>query len=564
MPKPDVIVIGSGAGGGIAAKVLAENGKKVVLLEKGRNPFRGLDDPAGIHPSELSNDEVKDIRYFIAQDPFSEPRTFRTSASDGDRTFTGQVQALANAVGGGSVVYDSDSPRIDPGDFQLATILLAKEGLQLPMLEDWPITYNDLEPFYSEVERIIGVQGEAGADPFEGPRSSPYPMPPGYPKYSAILLENASRALGYHPFPTPQAINSIAYRGRPACTNCGFCSFGCPVHAKGSTAVTAVRDALLTGNLTLMPECFAFRLNTSPDGGSVRSVSFIDPRGNVQELEADAFVVACMPIETTRLLLLSANSQHPNGLGNSSDLLGRNLMFHIIVLAVGSFDPPTHTYRGRPITENFMDFVANPSFQYRGGIVELGASQYPISEALDYLSNGLTGSLHKTMMRQSLYRRRIATATMIGEDMPQLTNRVDLDPAVKDIYGYPVARVTYQNHPRDLAMADYFIPKLMEIVTAAGAQSTLAVNLSRESGGVPNTQHILGTARMGADPLQSVTDPLGKFHDLNNLYCADGSVFVTSTSVNPTLTLQALAYRMAANIISPGNPLSVLTKNTKR
>ncbi len=557
--RPDVVIIGAGAGGGIAAKVLAENGKKVVLLEKGRNPYRGLDDPSGIHPSDLSNDEVKDLRCFLAQDPVSDPRTFRTSVADGDRTFTGQVQALAHAVGGGSVVYDSDSPRVHPDDFSLASILGPISGADL---DDWPITYDELEPFYSEVEWIIGVQGEADANyrTFMGPRSRDYPMPPGYPKYSSELLSRSAQALGYHPFPTPQAINSVPYRGRPACTNCGFCAFGCPVHAKGSTAVTAIRDALLTGNCTLMPECFAYRLNPTPDGSSVRSVSFIDAAVARREIEADAFVVACMPIETTRLLLLSADAAHPAGLANSSGLLGRNLMFHIIVLGVGSFDPPTHTYRGRPIGVNFMDFIADPNF--RGGIVELGASQHPISEALAYLSNGLTGIVHKALMRTSDYRRKIATATMIGEDMPQSTNQVDLDPAVKDVYGCPVARITYSSHPRDLAMADYFLPKLVEIVQNAGAGISFGTSLSREAGGIPNTQHILGTARMGTNPAASVTDPYGRFHDLGNLYCADGSVFVTSTSVNPTLTIQALAYRMAANIVSPGNPQAVIPKRS--
>ena len=216
---PDVVIIGSGAGGGIAAKILAEEGLKVLLLEKGENHFVGLDLPGNNLRNRLGNDELKFVhRDFIDQDPRIEPRTYRSS--EGEEPFVGKVNSLATTVGGGTIHYDGNSPRIQQKDLRIKTLYGHLDELDGTSIEDWPISYQELEPYYDEVERIIGVQGEAGINPFEEPRSSPYPMPPGYPKYVSVLLSDAARSLGYHPSPTPMAINSVAYRGRPACSNC--------------------------------------------------------------------------------------------------------------------------------------------------------------------------------------------------------------------------------------------------------------------------------------------------------------------------------------------------------
>jgi len=420
-------------------------------------------------------------------------------------------------------------------------------------LEDWPLAYSDLEPFYDEVEKIIGVQGEAGSSPFEEPRSSPYPMPPGYPKYVSVLLSDAARSLGYHPSPTPMAINSMPYRGRPACSNCGFCGqHGCAINAKGSTAVTSIRDALLTGNCELRPECFVFGLRTNPAGTRVESVEYIGPDGAAVSQPGGIFLLGCNAIESARLCLLSASAAHPDGLGNRSGMVGRNLMFHLVYSVFGLFPQRTHIHRGHVGSHGMDDFNRapdpdDPDKIFGGGIVEFGAQLHPIDEA-KYLP--LVGESHKRWMRESLFRDHLGVVTLIGEDPPVPTNRVDLDPEVRDVYGFPVARITYQPPDTRTALEARYVPPMVRILREAGAFFTMAVPLSVESGGIPNSKHILGTLRMGTDPDRSVTDPHGRFHDLENLYGTDGGLFVTSTGYNPTLTQQALAARQAHGILS--------------
>lgn len=546
--NPDVVVIGSGAGGGVAAKVLAEGGLDVLLLEKGDNCFVDLDHPGEAPGNVFSNDELKFVhRDFIDQDPRIEPRTYRRT--EGEPVFVGKVNTLATTVGGGSNHYDGNSPRCQRKDFRVLSTYGPIAGADVV---DWPLSYDDLEPYYDEVERAIGVQGEAGANPFEERRSSPYPMPPGYPKYVSVLLARAARELGYHPYPTPMAVNSVAYRGRPACTNCGFCGgFGCAVNAKGSTAVTAIRDALLTGRCELRPNCFAYRLKTNPAGTRVESVELVGPDGAVVEQAGGAFVLAGNAIESARLCLLSASGTHPGGLGGSSGLVGRNLMFHSIYTTFGLFPERTHIHRGRVGSHGMDDFhrlpdPADPDLMLGGGTVEMGAQLHPIAEAKNFPA---WGDDHKKYMRESRFRDRLGVLTLIGEDLPLFENRVDLDPTVRDVYGLPVARITYHEHPNDLLVAERLGPKLEEILRLAGATFVATVSLTIQDGGVPNSKHILGTLRMGTDSGRSVTDPFGRFHDLDNLYCADGGVFPTSTGYNPTLTIQALAWRQARHIV---------------
>ncbi len=545
--NPDAVIIGSGAGGGIAAKVLAEAGLRVLLLEKGENHYVGLDRPDGILRNRFGNDELKfEHRSFIVQDPRIEPRTYRRS--EGEESWVGSVNALAATVGGGTIHYDGNSPRVQQKDLRLRTIYGEVEGADI---EDWPISYPDLEPFYDEVEAVIGVQGEAGSNPFEEPRS-PYPMPPGYPKYHSLLLADAARSLGYHPYPTPIAVNSVAYRGRPACSNCGFCGgHGCAINAKGSTAVTAVRDALLTGNCELRPDCFVFGLETSRAGDRVERVKYVGPSGEIVSQAGGVFILACNAIESARLCLLSACDAHPGGLGNRSGRVGRNLMFHTVWSVFGIFPQRLHIHRGRVGSHGMDDFNRppdpdEPDKLLGGGIVEFGAQLHPISEAKNL---PVIGEAHKRYMRASPLRDHLGVITLIGEDLPLSSNRVDLDPNVRDVYGFPVARITYKEHPNDQCAASHFLPRLEEILRTAGAMAAFSVLESMQTGGIPDTKHILGALRMGTDPDRSVVNPYGRFHDLDNLYCADGGVFVTSTGYNPTLTTQALAARQAAWIV---------------
>jgi len=543
----DVAIVGSGAGGGVAAAILASQGWKVALLEKGRNAYPTLSEPV-LRGSQFGNDEIRLRRFYGFHDPLIEPRVFRDGASAAPQVAA--LQGLGVCVGGGTVHYDADSPRIQQADLRLLTTFGAVDGADVV---DWPIAYSDLAPYYDFVEQLVGVQGQAGADPFAEPRGA-YPMPPGFEPKAAALLVQGAQQLGYHPHPMPMTVNSMFYRGRPACVNCGFCHYGCPVSAKGSTAVTAVRDALLSGNCTLLAECCVTGVDMEPSGEQASGVSYIDPKGVPQHLTARHVILAANAIETSRLLLASATAAHPDGLGNGSGLVGRYLMFHIVFNSIAMFKEEVRSYRGRVVTHAMADFtVSDGSPDYvRGGYVELGGQLQPVDEGVNY-----PRILHSTLMGDGGYRRRIAAVAMMGEDMPVGANRVELDPSVRDVYGRPVARVTYERHPHDQAVVDRYTPKLHAIGMAAGATSVTDIDMAKQFG-MPDTKHLMGTTRMGADAATSVTDPFCRLHEVQNVWVADGGVFPTSTAFNPTLTQQAIAARTAAYLANPSNPLSAL------
>ena len=547
----DVLIIGSGMSGGVAAGMLCQLGLKVLILEAGPNHFDGLDDPDPSKPvSRFSNDELKhEVRSFVAPDPLVEPRTFRNSAADGDRLLAGDVNGLPKTVGGGAVHADLKMPRFAPQDFQLGTLLGQVPGASFA---DWPVQYDALEPFYGYLEAALGVQGLDGADPHSGPRGNKYPMPPGTPMYAGLLVQAGAQQLGYSVFPYPAAVNSRPYGGRPACGDCGFCSgYGCPTNAKGSPAVTLLRQALLSGNCQLWPETRAVKLLSS--GSQITGVSALGFDGQPRVFWADRYLLAASPIEDARLLLLSGN------LGNSSGQVGRNLMFHLQTGVAGVFEQRLHMHRGRAVSHGSTDFRGVPGDPDRplGGMLEIGQPPLPIAEVTSiYLGAlGATGARLKALIRQSPFRDRTIGFTMQGEDAPQPTNLVDLDPAVRDLDGLPVARVTYQNHPFELYAREFYGPKLVALMGAAGAKYGYLEPPTQ----VPASRHIMGTLRFGTDPATSVCGPDGRFHDLGNLYCADGALFPTSSGYNPSLTIGALACRIAAGMVYADAPERALS-----
>jgi choline dehydrogenase-like flavoprotein len=564
----DAIIIGSGAGGSVAARTLAvAGGKNVLVIESGPNYFVGLDDPAPNMPVPLfSNDEVKlSTRELIDQDSFLEPRTFRATASD-NAVFDEDVNTLPRNVGGAAVHADMKYPRFNAVDFHLAAELQSK-GVTYPgtNFADWPVTYDELEPFYTEAERLTGVQGHAGTDPFASHRSGDYLMPPGLPMYVGQVLSDGARAQDppLNPFPYPTAVNSRPYGGRPPCIDCGFCSgYGCPNNSKSSPAVTTLRAALLSGNCQLRFNCHVTRL--LHDGGRhVTGVEYIDGNGHPQQARAGLFIVAASAIESARLCLLS--DLGGVGLGNSSGLVGRNLMFHLQTIATGIFKQRFHGERGRSVTHGIADFrgvvpggeAIDPDKKI-GGIVEFGTDSEAISAAKNNVTAlqfaGLTSAKVslKQLLVNSPFRTHNAAMTMQAEDAPQLTNQVDLDPRLRDVFGTPVPRITYSSSRFELDARLFYMPKLVDILRTAGAQFGFIDPQPSQS------RHIMGTLRMGNDPSSSVCDAFGKFHDIDNLYCMDGGVFVTSSGYNPTLTIITLALRAAGNVVFPGSPERVI------
>ena len=539
----DAIIVGSGPGGATVADVLTAAGWTVTIIEKGRNH---LLDPEDLNrPAfDYSNDEIKFLnRHFLGPDPLIEPRTFRTSQDDGDRLHVGEVNSVPTTVGGGGTHADGKVPRFRPDDFRVHSVFGPQPDAAVA---DWPLDYDELEPYYTEVERAIGVAGTEGANPFAAPRSGPFPMPSGAPMFGATRSAAAAEQLGYHPYPAPTAANSVPYGGRPACNNCGFCAyFGCPTHAKGDP-IAMLQHAMATGRSELLCETFVSRVRI--EGRRATGVDVIGPDGVTRSLSARHVVIAAGAIETPRLLLLS-DVDH--------DLVGRYLMTHFQTITAGSMPYRTYAERGRAVTHVHDDMIVGDDASraaaaeaglpwIRGGLVEHGGAGLPIMEA----KHLPWGEQHPGLMADSPIRAHLWAFIMQGEDLPYAGNRVDLDPTIRDVRGFPVARITYRPGRHELVASKHYGPRLVEILKEMGAGWT-AFTTSPGTGNaaspqaVPESRHNMGTVRMGTDPATSVVDPSGRLHQADNVVIADSSVFVTSAGYGPTLTLAALAARAA-------------------
>jgi choline dehydrogenase-like flavoprotein len=542
----DAIIVGSGPGGSTAADILTAAGWAVLILEKGRNHLIDLDDPSRLK-EDFSNDEIKFMcRWFLGPDPLIEPRTFRRRAAEGDRIHIGEVNSVPSTVGGGGTHADGKVPRFREEDFGLLSTWGSVEGAAVA---DWPLTYADLEPSYAEAERLVGVAGQAGANPFAAWRSGPYPMPPGAPMYGALLTTAAAEAQGWHPYPAPTGANSVPYDGRPACNNCGFCAnFGCPIHAKGDP-VASLRRALMSGRAELRPETFASRIHVA--NGRATGVECVGRDGRVSTVGTRHVVLAAGGLETPRLLLLSG-FEHP--------MIGRHLMFHFQTWVVGKMPMRLHGHKGRSVTHVHDDHMVPDEASlraardaglpwFKGGMVEHAGSAHPVMEA----KLAPWGPLHKQAMRESTMREHLMAFCMQGEDLPQATNVVDLDPKIRDARGYPVARITYQPHRHEMVASQYYGEKLVACLRSAGAEWAFAHTSPNPEGAdlggfdspISRSSHVAGTTRMGVDPATSVCDPWGRLHDAPNVVIADSSPFPTGSGYGPTLTLIALAIRNA-------------------
>jgi gluconate 2-dehydrogenase alpha chain len=558
------LVVGSGPGGSVAAMVLARAGWDVTVFEKGPNYFTDLtsDRPGTV----FSNDELKMNRAFSLPDPTAEPRVYRSSPES--QSLTGSVEALPQTVGGGAVHWDAKTPRFWDIDFKKLSMLGPVKGAEI---SDWPFEYGDLSAYYDEIEALIGVAGDVRLFPKEptlahAPRTRALPMPPGPPEYSSLVVSQGCRDVGLHPFLAPMAINSVSYQGRPRCNNCGFCSgYGCPILARIG-ALAPLREALRSG-AELRANAMVVKVETN--GRKVTGITWIDGGAKLHTESADLVVLAANSIETARLALLSS-------LPDPYDLAGRRVMFHWFSEASGIFlAERLHNYRGRDHTHDIDDF-ADPDFPgareaaakaglpyFRAGKVELGGTQLPLDEASSYQEvlrllapQKPFGSDFKKLMRSSLLRDRLCGVELIGEDLPYNTNRVDLDPKVRDWRGLPVARITYGPGPYELAAQSFYMPWLIKLLKAAGADVAIAIpelasaRFPIAQDRVPATEHVMGGMPMGRDARTSVTDEQGRHHHLDNLFVADGAVFPTSGGHNPTLTIMATALHQARGWVS--------------
>ncbi len=529
----DFVVVGSGAAGGVMARELAQAGFEVLVLEQGPR-FTAAD---------FRHDEL-DVWFNNAMlnDPETSPQSFRRSADEA-ATRVRDFPSLwyARMVGGSSNHFTANYWRFHQVDFKERSLLGTIPGTRFA---DWPIDYAELEPYYTKVEWEVGVSGLAGASPFDPPRSRPYPMPPLPVKSSGVLMERGARKLGLHPFPAPMAIASQPYRGRPACAHCGFCiGFGCEMQAKSSTLYTMIPEAEATGRCEVRSESYVFRVDTN-DRGRVTGVSYFDAGKREHLQKARAVVLCANGAESARLLLMSANGRFPDGLANSSGLVGRNLMFNIYAEVNATFEHELNEYKSVQVTRIVHDFYDSDPKRgfYGGGGFDARIGPNPIAWSLfapppDRAWGAGFKSLLEAMPRAML----IATHST---SLPLESNRVDLDPQLKDAWGLPAMRITYRDHPDDLAMGRFLQDRAFEVLQAAGAQQVWKGPLAESPGG----PHLLGTCRMGNDPQTSVVDRYHRAHDVPNLFVCDGSSFVTSGRGQPTMTIQALAFRAGEHI----------------
>jgi choline dehydrogenase-like flavoprotein len=532
----DFVVVGSGSAGGIMAKELSMAGFSVVILEQGPH----------LQAADFTHDEWSIKHNFELEWDWRKghPQTFRRTENEtavvGDSSLR-----YAHNVGGSSVHYSGNFWRLREIDFIEASVRGPIAGTNFV---DWPITYAELEPYYTKVDWEIGLSGLQG--PWDPPRSRDYPCPPMPVKSPGVLLERAAKKLGYTPYPAPVAILSQPHNGRPGCIHCGFCNgYGCEVNAKSSTAVTMLPLALASGNCELRTECTVSRINTNAVG-RVTEVVYWEADGTEVAQRANAVVLCANGAETPRLLLMSATGSFPDGLANSSGMVGKNLMFNGYTQVIGLFDEPIHAYKSVPVTRVVHDFwTLDESLGfYGGGGID---SRHPYGGNL--IAAGLGGGLFGGPSWGSDYKRSLRqlfthSCSFDGHttSLPLASNNVTLDPNVQDMWGRPAIRVTYMDHADDVATMKYILERSMELMDAAGAIRKLG---SYNENGSVWTQHLLGTCRMGNDPGTSVVDKFNRAHDIPNLFMVDGSSMVSSSRGQPTMTIMALAFRAADYII---------------
>jgi len=512
------------------AKELSTAGFTVVVLEQG--PRLG--------PADFDHDEFGTfVGAKHANGLPMQPQTFRATAAD--KAAIAWTLIYGRMVGGSNAHFTGNFWRMRPSDFNEASML---GGVPGTALTDWPITYEELEPYYTRAEWELGVSGEPG--PFDPVRSQPYPMPPLPVKSSGVLLERGARALGLHPQSSPMAINSQVYNGRPPCQHCGFCLFFmCEFGAKSTSMVTMLPLAEATGRCEVRPGSYVAKVETDRSGRAT-GVAYFDGQKRLQHQRARAVVLCANGAETPRLLLNSETSRFPDGLANSSGVVGKHLMFNTYFGVNAQFDQPLNEFKSVQNTRLVMDFYETDPQRgfYGGGGIDARFGKYPILFALGGLppDSPTWGEQWARDLAQQ-FTRTMFFGTH-GTSLPLETNTITVDSSLRDAWGLPCMRVTYKDHADDLKNAEFLVSKAHEIAHAAGALKAWPEPVR------PQTQsvHLLGTCRMGNDRRSSVVDRYHRTHDVPNLFICDGSSLVTSTRGQPTETISALAFRAAEHI----------------
>lgn len=513
---PEVLVIGAGASGAALTWSLAASGISVLCLEQGdwlpRDAFPAAERDALLH---WQNDFHPDpsVRRLPADYPV-------------DSSQSPIAPYMYNAVGGSTVHYGSHYPRFHPSDFKVKTV----DGVA----DDWPLTYEELEPYMDLNDRIMGVSGLRGDPAY--PDKPERPCPPLSIRPGGELLAKGFDKLGWHWWASDTAISSTTYDGRPPDT-------GGQLRSMASVDLTYWPKALELGaQLKTNARVREILVDRS---GKASGVLYYDAAGQLLEQRAKAVVLACNGVGTPRLLLNSTSALFPDGLANRSGLVGKNLMHHPAGVVVGVFDEWLGTDESGPrgstmLSQEFYETDASRGFVRGYDLQILAVGSAPLTAALGGLLSERApwGARHHEVFGER-YGHTVGI-TVMTEDLPEEHNRVVLDAGETDSHGIPGARCEYTLSENTDKMLEHGIARATEVMEASGARQVLSSKLRRNAG-----WHLLGTARMGDDPANSVVDRWGRAHDVSNLFIIDGSIFTTSACINPTATIQALALRTA-------------------
>jgi choline dehydrogenase-like flavoprotein len=548
MNEYDVCVIGSGAGGGPVALTLAQAGASVVVLEKGpwyteKTFFK--DEKGDVYYTP----NLRDEQHVVEERDEDDEWASKPTSESGWSFWNG------NMVGGSSNLMSGFFTRLKPDDFRLLSAFGPIAGANVV---DWPISYDDLEPYYTKVESVVGVSGKVVPHPHLEPRSTPdFPYPPTQEHFLSKVIDQACEKLGYHSLPLPRAVLSRPDMGRQSCQYSGYCgSYGCVSGAKGSARAALLDHAVKTKRCEIRPHAQVQRL-ISDNSGKVTAAEYVDAKGVTQTIRAKIFVVACQAIETSRLLLLSTGPKHAQGLGNRSGQVGKNLIFSAGGSGRGEFSYAKFTPEqarelkqiGPFVDRHIQDwyFYTDPKTKRRvkGGTIDF-LLRHPnsISRAQSLRRDGdgklVWGSALKTRLLQDFTQTQSLDFEVFNDWLPTDDCFVSLDGTVKDKWNVPVAKMRLNAHPRDLEVGEYLAKKGETVMRAMGAE-----NIYSSVSPSPPANLVAGGCRFGKDPQTSVLDPDCRVHTAENVFVTDGSFMPTGGSVPYTWTIYANAFRVA-------------------
>jgi gluconate 2-dehydrogenase alpha chain len=557
LKKTDVVIVGMGGAGGVAALPLVQAGIEVIGIEAG----------TWLKTTDMVPDELRIQRMGWPPGPQKVRGEAPTSRANADATAVRASAAMINAVGGTTMHYMAQAWRLNPWDFKVASETRRRYGAsRIPMqstVEDWPVAYEDLEPYYDKVEYALGISGKAGnikgrkvegGNFFEGSRNREYPLPPLRTTGFMDHMTKAARGLKLHPFVGPAAILSKPYEGRFACGYHGYCmSLGCHLEAKSSPAVSSIPKAMKTGKMKVVTEASVTRIEVDK-AGRATGVTYI--KGSEEYFQpADVVLISSQTMENVRLLLLSTSAAFPKGLSNNHGQVGKHYFSHAQFGSVSAVFPmDLRNWYGTPGQGICCDDWADDNFDHAalnfigGGTMYVYGERRPLA-AVNAVQNpgGPTwGSAWKRNLINSVDRTN--GAYMQRSTLPYEGNYLDLDPATKDPMGNPVIRITASFRENEERISLFVGEKMRDWYMAAGAIQVTGNGMVRAGSAMGNSTHAYGGTRMGKNPETNVLNEWGMSHEVPNLAIAGGSVMGTSGARNPTLTLQAVAWRTAEHI----------------